>query len=709
AVGEISYDEAALLKLGVSDEPYDGFNQTELHLIDKKQLMEGEPDVSVVEMEALHLAKTIKHWVESEQLIYHRKTGKTAPIRYQDIVILMRSLTNVTVFQDVFRQYDIPLFTEQNTDLFDSIEIINVLAMLKVIDNPYQDIPLVGLMRSPLFFFSEHDLAQIRLSAKGTYFYEAVLSYERDGENELLRTKVVHFVELIERFRYLSKTIALSQLIRMIYEETMYYDFVMGLPHGYLRKANLDVFHDKALAYETLTKKGVFGFVTYIERMQTLGKHFGKAKTVTANENVVRIMSIHKSKGLEFPIVFISQIHKKFNEKDEMGNYILHKKYGIAVKYIDPILRLKQKTVAQSMVAQKIHQEMIAEEMRLLYVAMTRAKSKIIFTGVFDVEKKVQGLSDIVRSPDWLLPSAYRVKSKSYADWIIPAVLRQPSVDEEILAFIEDKRSILQDESHWKVLVIDHYDVDICNDLDSGEEQLLPKEIDLDKIFNPNYEFQSLVQINAKQSVSQRKVEETTPLFKGIPQATSSIAYDRPSFMQDKKMSGAQIGTALHNFMQHLPLSSEHNLETLVEVKDELVRKEILSEKVSESIDLTSILQFTRSVLYQELLKAHAVKKEVPFMTLIQLKKQDQSKILLQGVIDLLAEFDSEVWIVDYKTDYVKNFVTQYDELKTRYEIQMKYYAKAISEIYPRKKVKCCVYFLKVQEMITYEMTEFNN
>lgn len=703
-VGEIEYDEAAMLKLGVTDENNDEFNKSEVHLIDKKQFdEESEADLNAIEIEAHHIARLILQWVNNEQEIYDRKKGCYRPITYQDIVILMRSLGSVTIFQDVFRLYNIPLFTEQNTDLFDSIEIINLVSCLKVIDNPYQDIPLVGLMRSPLFFFTERELSLIKVATKANSFYDLVLYYRQAGEDELLKQKVAQFVQTIERWRFESKTTSLSQLIIRIYEQTLYYEFVLGLPHGYLRKANLDVFVDKARMYENSTKKGLYGFVNYIDRMQALGKHFGKAKTVTANENVVRIMSIHKSKGLEFPVVFVSQIHKTFNRQDELGNYLVHKKYGVAVKYIDPVLRLKQKTIAQSVVGSMIHKEMLAEEMRLLYVAMTRAKSKLIFTGVFDTEKKLASMNEVIKDSSWLLPSSHRLSAKNYADWVIPAVLKHKDSKEIVETCCEAKPFFLDDQSSWRLRIITEHEQLEEQEIENQQVEMQPPALDFEKIFDHSYDYQPLVEINAKQSVSQRKEEETTPMFKGIPEVKPQVAYDRPSFMKEQQVSGPEAGTALHQFMQHLPISLNHTLESLQDMKTRVIEKEMMTEAMANKIDLQQVLAFTKNPLYEELTKAISVKKEVPFMTLVKVADHEQSQILLQGVIDLLAEFEDHVWIIDYKTDYVRDFNTQYEELKDRYAVQMKYYSKAIKEIYPTKKVSCYVYFLKVQQYIVYE------
>jgi len=702
-VGEIAYDENAKLRLGVGGEPDTDFHQTEVHLLDKQSLAEEDTDdLSAVQHEAHHIARTITNWLQNNQEVYDRKLGASRALAYQDIVILMRSLSHVTTYQDVFRHYQIPLFTEQSTDLFSSMEIINMLSCLRVIDNPYQDIPLVGLMRSPLFFFNEQELSLIKKSSEAANFYDRVLQYAKDGPDATLRQKTSAFIERLQLWRFQSGQLPLSRLISLILEQTLYYEFVLGLPHGTLRKANLDVFLERAHGYEKSTKKGLYGFICHIERMQNLKKHFGKAKTVTATENVVRIMSIHKSKGLEFPVVFITSIQKQFNTMDEQGNYILHKQYGVALKYIDPDLRLKQKTVAGQLVSNILHQEMVAEEMRLLYVAMTRAKSKLLFTGVFDVENKLTKISKHATDPDLLLPTTYRMEAKSYSDFLLPAILKHQSLKESLAEYDLDLLNSFQDPSRWELKIIHELAGYQLPHSEEPEQGLAAPLIDLKKAFYKPYEFQELTGISAKQSVSQRKAEETMPTYTGIYEPKPATAYDRPSFMQEQSQSAAERGTAFHQFMQHLPVKLDWTLEELQQLRQRLVAKDILKSEIAQLIDLPAILSFTKSELYQQLTKAQSIKKEVPFMTLVQVGNSQQSNALLQGVIDLLAQFPEKVDIVDYKTDHVKDFDKEQTKLKERYAIQMKYYKKAIAEIFPDKNVSCHVYFIKASRVITY-------
>ena len=693
-IGEIAYDEAAFLKVGVSQEPEGDDSVTELHLLDRESFDENE--WSVVELEAVHLAKLIKGYVTNRYQIYDRSLENHRDVTYKDIVILMRSLTHVTVFQDVFRRYEIPLFAEVTTDLFEAIEIVNVLSALRVIDNPNQDIPLIGLLRSPLFFFDELELAMIRQSKKATYFMTLLEDYGDTGENLVLREKVAQFLATLSHWRELSNTVALSRLIRVIYEETLYYDFVVGLPHGELRKANLDLFYEKARQDESQSAQKVYGFIRYIDKMQSLGKHFPKAKTVTAQDDVVRIMTIHKSKGLEFPIVVLAQIHRQFNKQDESGDVLLHKDYGLAMKYINPTLRLKQQTVAQRVVAKKIHQQMIAEEMRLLYVAMTRAKTKLIFSGVYKVDKKLEHFANSVTDSAWLLPDDIRRQAMAYGDWLLPAFLRHRDIGKE--APLTTTPYILSDKSRCRLLILS---ADDELEDEAVESQLSEVTTEVQHVdFTNHYPYRDLTRVKAKQSVSERKVDESTPLLPTITPPSQAVIYDRPSFMKETTLTRAEVGTAYHNFMQHFNYFEESTLSSLERHLDHLIAKNILPQAVASQLNLKQILAFTKTPLYQEIRRASVIKTEVPFMMLVPDLKEEHADVLLQGVIDLLLEYDEKVVIVDYKSDYVRDFKAQQDELKARYRVQMHYYIEAISRMYPTKKVECVLYYLMVNEAI---------
>jgi len=430
--------------------------------------------------------------------------------------------------------------------------------------------------------------------------------------------------------------------------------------------------------YETRTRLGLYNFLNYLDHLQALGKEIPKAKVALGSEGV-KIMTIHKSKGLEFPIVFVASIQKQFNTQDEIGNYVIHKNFGIGVQYIDPVLRLKQKTLATTLLAKKMRNETLAEEMRLLYVALTRSKSKLILTGVMKDTDTINKLAETDIAPTYA-----RLASKRYIDWILPVVSKKTA------------------NNPWKWEIITEIEMTANLTEMISTEKGTPPEIDFDKVFAKTYQFKELTTVTAKQSVTQRKIEETVPLFKGIPERMETVAYDNPSFVQtDPKAT--EIGTAFHQFMQHLPIQEEHTLESLINLKSNLIARNMIKSQLADKVNLNDIYHFTQSAIYGKLLVAEKIQKELPFTMLFDAGTVEETKALLQGVIDLLAEFENEVWIIDYKTDKVGNFSSEELKLRRRYDIQMKYYLQAIRDIYPDKKVIAKVYFMRAGEVIEYQ------
>ena len=679
AVGEIAYDEDAQLVLGIPEENYD-FNKSEVHVIDKASVVGDDEQKRLLhdaELEAHFIAGQIRTMIDTPAEVWDRKTGTNRPVQYNDIVLLLRSMTSSVDFYEIMSSYNIPVSIETTGNLLEEIEIITILSVLRIIDNAYQDIPLVAVMRSPLFFFTEPELAEIRVKAPADSFYDSVKSFESTADTSDLKLKVSAFLAKLVNWRYISKNSSIAGLLRTVYEETSYYEFVLGITGGELRRANLDVLETIADDYEIRTTKGLYDFLHYLDHLQALGKGLPKAKVESRSEGV-KIMTIHKSKGLEFPVVFLASLQKQFNTQDEIGNYVIHKNFGLGLQYIDPTLRLKQKTLTTSLLAKKMRNEMLAEEMRLLYVALTRSKSKLILTGVIKDADTIHKLAAVD-----IAPTHARLAAKRYIDWVLPVV--------------NEKNA--NNPWQWEIVT----EVDIHANLAEMifTETLIPPAIDFDEIFARTYQFEELTNITAKQSVTQRKIEETVPLYSGIAQPMESVAYDRPSFIQtDAKAT--EIGTAFHQFMQHLPFQAWHTLETLVNLKDDLVARNIIKSQLANNVNLKDIYNFTKSAIYGEMLSAQTIQKELPFTHAFDAGTVEKSKAILQGVIDLLAEFENEVWIVDYKTDKVGNFASEKWMLKRRYDVQMKYYLQAMRDIYPDKTVIAKVYFMRVGEVIEY-------
>jgi len=694
-VGEIEYDEEAALKLGIEEKNHT-FNKPELHIIDKGSVVGDDIEKSLLHdagLEAHFIAKKIRTMIDTPSEIWDRKAQISRRIQYNDIVILLRSMSASSDFYEILSSYNIPVSTVTPGNLLEETEIITILSVLRTIDNPYQDIPLVAIMRSPLFFFTEPELARIRIQADASSlepelaeirikspadaFYESVKAFGSTAKKSDLQLKVAAFLAKLTNWRHLSKNSSIASLLRTIYEETSYYEFVLGITGGELRRANLDLLETVAVDYETRTTKGVYGFLHYLDHLQALGKEIPKAKVPSDSEGV-KIMTIHKSKGLEFPIVFVASIQKQFNTQDEIGDYVIHKNFGIGVQYIDPVLRLKQKTLTTTLLAKKIHNEMLAEEMRLLYVALTRSKSKLILTAVMKDTDTINKLAETN-----IAPTHVRLASKRYIDWILPVVSEKTA------------------NNPWQWEIITEIDILAFVTEKTIPEKLTPPKINFDDIFAQTYPLEELTTITAKQSVTQRKIEETVPLYKGIPEPVETVAYDQPSFIQTTTKA-TEVGTAFHQFMQHLPIQAGHTLESLISLKDDLVARNIIKSQLAAKVNLEDIYHFTKSAIYGELLTAEKIHKELPFTMLFDAGLVEEAKALLQGVIDLLAEFEHEVWILDYKTDKVGNFASDEPMLKRRYDIQMKYYLQAIRDIYPNKTAIAKVYFMRAGRLITY-------
>jgi len=680
-VGKIHYNEDAELELGKIGDDDHKINQPCLYILNEAEISEdiNDPELKKAKIEAHFIGNKICTMLEDEQLIWDNESKALRLLRPSDITILLRSMTNAEIFYKILNEtYNIPVDIETAGNLLKEIEILTIRSTLQTIDNPYQDIPLVATLRSPIFGFTEQDLSQIRIHQRSEYFYQSLKIYNKTGNDEVLKAKVTTFLTRLNKWRLSANLITIPDLLQTIYEETGYYYFVLGLSAGITKQANLDLFVQIAHDYQQQTTRGLYPFLRRLDYLDFLEKEIPSAKIANTTPGL-KIMTIHKSKGLEFPLVFLASLDRAFDRRDESGDCIIHKDYGLGLRYIDPMLRLKQKTLPARLIAAKIHEEMLAEEMRLLYVALTRAESKLILTGVVKGAKVIEKL----KATDFTADIAKR-SATSYMDWVLPIVIHS-----------EDERN------NWDVKIISDVDIKGITFMKRIVEEKAPIEIDFQKAFAITYNRAELTEIIAKQSVTQRKIEETVPLYKGIAELIEAPVYDRPSFIQNG-VKATEVGTAFHQFMQHLSIETGHTFETLVNLRLELVETNIIQEKLAESVNLKNVCDFTKSDLYQQLLKARVIRKELPFTMLIDVGKSEESKAMLQGIVDLLAEFEDEVWIVDYKTDRVQNFAVQQTELRRRYDVQMKYYLQAMKGIYPGKAVVAKVYFMNAGQFIEY-------
>ena len=423
-LGDIDYNENEYLNLGANFEEIEQeivADNTKVYVIENKENEDEEileEPIENIELESKFVAMKIKEIIDSKKLVYDKKEGYR-PVTYKDIVILLRATKErANIFEKEISNLGMPVFSDTSAEYLESIEIQTIMSLLKIIDNPMQDIPLVTVLRSYIGEFSDNELIEIRVNTnQHQTFYESMKQYDK---NIMLKNKIEMFFEKIKKWQKENEYLDLDELIWKIYEDTGYYNYVGLMPNGLLKQANLKSLFEKAKQYEKASFKGLYNFINFIDRLKTSSGDLSSAKLIGENENVIRIMSIHKSKGLEFPVVFLSGSNKKFNMQDLNSNILLHQDLGIGVNYIDSKRKLQYTTLSKEAIKILSKTELLSEEMRVLYVALTRAKEQLIITGVSkDFEKEIkekEEMLDLYKEEN--INRNILKKYKSYLDWI---------------------------------------------------------------------------------------------------------------------------------------------------------------------------------------------------------------------------------------------------------------------------------------------------
>ncbi|TMN23059.1 helicase-exonuclease AddAB subunit AddA [Lentibacillus cibarius] len=740
-LGEINYDEDA--ELIYSNDRYDllphADPEPELVMIDREAPDEQEDtpeeaeykDLEKAQLEARAYAEKIKGWIGQNEnaplQVYDKTIDAQRDMQYRDVVILLRSMTWAPTIMDELKKQGIPVYADLSTGYFDAIEVKVMLNFLKVIDNPRQDIPLASVLKSPIVGMDEEELGQIRLAAKQATYYDALNIYHRRNTSETA-TKAGHFLENLGRYRLASRQGALSELIWQIYRETGYYDFVGGMPGGRQRQANLRALYDRARGYETTSFRGLFRFLRFIERMEERGDDLGAARALSEQEDVVRMMTIHKSKGLEFPVVILGAMDKQFNMQDLNARYLLHKDLGMASKYIDPVKRITYPTLYFHAMKQKKLRELLAEEMRVLYVAMTRAKEKLLMIGnVASFAKKQEKWEEMLDHSDWILPAHDRVKAKSYLDWVGPALIRHQMNDALRTVEVTDKvlEAIRLDPSKWKVTVVHGSSyINLEDDTEVTDSQLQEKVVNWEPLeveenayteavanrLSYQYPYQQAAKARSKQTVTELKRQrEQRDEYSGdafIAKFQPPITR-RPAFMQkQKEITAAERGTAMHTVMQHIPLTKPMPSDKIAEFVESLAEKEFLTRQEADAIDTEAIEQFFTTTIGQTIMNAAQVYREVPFSLSLPASEvyadwtsDTNEQVLIQGVIDCVIPMNDGWAILDYKTDTITVDVTEQtkETLRKRYDVQMELYKEALERIWKKPVTAVHLYFFSRQ------------
>lgn len=744
-VGELEYTDEEALNLGASyskteDDNYVVGGKIELNILDKsteveEEVLIEEEDLGTINLEARIVANRIKELLSNKDgkvfKVLDKGTGEYRPVTYKDIVILLRATKNWSeVFLDELGAEGIPVYADTGSGYFESIEIRTIMSLLKVIDNPMQDIPLIALLRSPIMSFSAEDLTNIRLVDKDKYFYENIISISKeefDCEKELIE-KCNIFLERLSVWRKKSIYTPIDEFIWYLYTDTAYYGYVGAMPNGVLRQANLRILFQRAKQYEQTSFKGLFNFINFINKLRKSSGDMGSAKVLGENEDVVRIMSIHKSKGLEFPVVFVCGSGKQFNLMDLNNNILYHEELGFGPELVDLDKRVSYPTLPKEAIKQRIRLETLSEEVRILYVAFTRAKEKLIITGAVNgLEKWITKCCNAAAlDKDIILPSEV-LKGKSYLDWIGMAICKHK--DGEILRELVGSNNIRikDDLSTWSVktwtksdLVVDKKDSDVDeinedNLLINSDCSSVDKEIERRLDFRYKFRESTLIKSNFSVSELKKKNFEQVPVIDTENLFKEDICNIKPKFLQEERgLTAAEKGTAIHFVMQKIDLSRVNTIEEIkIQLKD-FVDMELLSKEEYKVINPYKVKKFFISKLGERMLSAYnrgdIVYREIPFYTEIDVhrinpdlpKEVEGDKVRLQGVIDSFFYEDNEVILLDYKTDYVEQ--SNEEELINKYRIQIQYYKEALEKITKTKIKECYLYSFYLEKEILVEV-----
>lgn len=693
-LGGIDYDDRAALYVGASYEEQAG-NDTELLLAEVPESRAKER----IEIEAELIAKRVKQLMK-EQVVLDKKTEEYRPLSYKDIVILTRSAKGWTeTFSKVLGNAGIPVYACSKTGYFETTEIQSVMHYLQVLDNPRQDIPFTAALTSMFAGLNSEELAILRSSSEGETMYDCACHYAEHGEGEALKRRLGAFLHQLEDFREKIPYTAIHVLLRQILEDTGYGDYVAALPGGEQRAANLEMLVEKAVTFEGTSYKGLFNFVRYIEQLKKYAVDYGEADVLEENADVVNLMTIHKSKGLEFPVVFVAGTGKGFNFQDMKNKLVLHSELGVGMEAIDPVARTKSPTLLKIVIQWKETKETISEELRVLYVAMTRAKEKLILTGVVEnLEKELEVCQLLETQQKEQIPYYYLSKARKYLDWILPAVCSKK--DAADLPF-----------------TVRHFGLEELAEQEAAEQiaESLTKEIlqqwDTEQVYDESirqqlqeqlsyvYPFEQNQAVKQKVSVSELKKRDYME---------EEVSLLLPKFLEEEaSVSGASKGTAYHRLLELLDFTKEYDEDTLEQAIQSFTKQGVLEEDMAACIRRKEILRFLWSPLGKRLQQAGRkgqIHMEQPFVLGVDAgriypESHAGGDVLVQGIVDVYFEEDGQLVVLDYKTDKV----SQDSQLIERYHTQLAYYAEALERLTGKRVKEKVIYSFWLQKTIILE------
>ena len=854
-LGEIDYNEEEKLNLGanfeeVEDEKIILGGATEIHLMEKKvpevedpdeEEEEGE-DLDASQIEARMVGKIIRDIMRPNEngeimQVFDKKLETYRNAEYKDIVILLRATSAwAPVFAEELINMDIPTYADMGQGYFETMEIQVIMSFLKVIDNPMQDIPLIAILRSPIYGFTPEDFIDIRITDKKVSFYEAMrmfvgekidlsneeeqdiaedeisdhtgneiidvnineeytddvsyLEYQNIEENSYveadmddyyqninyedfeyeneefiyndevmyesyinenvednliyeinsniegdeesqkseLELKVRRFLDDLKELQEKSMYMSTDEFLWYIYTNSGYYAYCGALPGGSQRQANLRILFERAKQFEETSFKGIFNFINFISKLKKSNSDMGSAKTLGENANVVRIMSIHKSKGLEFPIVICSGMGRNFNTMDFRKDVLYHHELGYGPQIVDFERRISYPSIAKEALKCKINIENISEEMRILYVALTRAKEKLIITSsIKDIEQNMHKWSSNI-STEKMVSKYDILNGKNYMDWMMPAIIKHKDLEDIRETYNLSTSISMEDESKWSVKTWSRDDIDfekhekegireVLNTMDLSQHDTEYYE-QIEKKLNFEYPYLGVVKKAASISVTEikKRQEEYEEQEDSLGLYKHKTTLKKPKFLSEsqksEKITGARRGTIVHLIMEVLDFEKVNTESEIKAQIQDLVKRRIITEKESQVLSPRKIMRFFKSPIAKRMLSSKFVKREQKIYTQIKMndiylndeifknnrETYENESVMLRGVIDLYFEEDDGLVILDYKTDFVDK--NNKKEIIHKYKKQIEIYADVLSKLTGKKVKEKYLYLFGIDEQV---------
>lgn len=839
-LGEIDYNEEEKLNLGanfeeVEDEKIILGGATEIHLMEKKvpevedpdeEEEEGE-DLDASQIEARMVGKIIRDIMRPNEngeimQVFDKKLETYRNVEYKDIVILLRATSAwAPVFAEELINMDIPTYADMGQGYFETMEIQVIMSFLKVIDNPMQDIPLIAILRSPIYGFTPEDFIDIRITDKKVSFYEAMrmfvgekidlsnaegqdiaedeisddigneiidvnineensyvdadmddyyqnINYEdfeyeneefiyndevmyesyisenveddliyeinsniegdEESQKSELELKVRRFLDDLKELQEKSMYMSTDEFLWYIYTNSGYYAYCGALPGGSQRQANLRILFERAKQFEETSFKGIFNFINFISKLKKSNSDMGSAKTLGENANVVRIMSIHKSKGLEFPIVICSGMGRNFNTMDFRKDVLYHHELGYGPQIVDFERRISYPSIAKEALKCKINIENISEEMRILYVALTRAKEKLIITSsIKDIEQNMHKWSSNI-STEKMVSKYDILNGKNYMDWMMPAIIKHKDLEDIRETYNLSTSISMEDESKWSVKTWSRDDIDfekhekegireVLNTMDLYEHDTEYYE-QIEKKLNFEYPYLGVVKKAASISVTEikKRQEEYEEQDDSLGLYKHKTTLKKPKFLSEsqktEKITGARRGTIVHLIMEVLDFEKINTESEIKAQIQDLVKRRIITEKESQVLSPRKIMRFFKSPIAKRMLSSKFVKREQKIYTQIKMndiylndeifknnrETYENESVMLRGVIDLYFEEDDGLVILDYKTDFVDE--NNKKEIIHKYKKQIEIYADVLSKLTGKKVKEKYLYLFGIDKQV---------